>query len=367
MPVPQPEVVHVVAADVTPAKLDILATLITQRPATATPLVLHVGPGPLQSPASVRPHRVHAPIPCPSLGSRALRRVLTRPECSRSAGRAILHAWSPKAAAWCAPLTTAGWALLIELEEQPANAIRIHWPTTGRLADTPWYICPSECVRDDLRRHGVPDTHRLLIRPGIAAATPSTSGRSNLRARLGFDDQNLVIALLPPITRQSGAFTAAWAALLVERLRSDVSLVMPGSSAEAARVQRLITACSPDCAVRVTDANVSTASLVACADVAAFVPRGDAPIAGVATALVAGCPLVTTLTRAIKEILPASQCVQFCRPGNPQDVAGQMLSVIENLPDARKKAAQAQPHASELFSVRQMLDRYSRAYRLITI
>ncbi|MCK4342591.1 MAG: glycosyltransferase [Phycisphaerae bacterium] len=344
MPAPNVIIVHVVAADTPADKLDVLAAIYKAADMPGRQRLVHVGPGRVGTPDGIQVARVHAPFASRWLGARALRHALEKSALRDDEGPVILHAWSAVAARWCIPLVTDERSLLIEVEPGRELDRFTLWPASGRLHHTPTYVCPTATVQQGLCRLGMPAERCLLIRPGLNVATLNPNRRAAVRAGLRLGEQDVVVTALPPVTRRTGTLVVAWAAMLLEKIRPEVRLVIPAGGREQQRIRRLMEACRHEGMARLAPPNLSLSDLLAASDLAVYLPPGEAPTTSVALALAVGCPLVVSQVPAMSAVLSSEEDAWLCRPNSPEDAARRMLQAIEQPEESRRRAERARAH-----------------------
>jgi glycosyltransferase involved in cell wall biosynthesis len=294
------------------------------------------------------------------LASFMARRAIENIAARCAADSTVLHAWSPAAAQRCLPVSATHRPLMINAETGADLRRLAAWARSGTLA----LVCQSEAMRSALIRAGAPGPRCAVIRPAVAASVPNSPDRRALvRRQLRLDERDVVFAALPPAARGSGTFIATWAALLLEKVRPDVRLIMPRGGCEAERAWRLTVSCRHEHVVRVAPPDLSPSDCLAACDLAVYLPPSFAPLDKLAAAMAAGCPIVASTVPAIKEILVNGDSAWLCRPNDPQDAARCMLRALENPEQSRGQAARARALAQTMFSLPRMRAGYRRVYR----
>jgi len=373
-----PTVVHVVGADTPVWKLGVLEALCARSAQgqdsglEARQALVHVGRGALAGPLSVPVVRVRAPFDLAALGARALSRALDNLG-GETRGPLVLHVWSPTALAWCIPLATAAerrgggdeprrrCRMLVEMDgagDAEPFARRYHSrPAESRLT----CACPTAIVRRRLVENGVAADDCTVIREFVDFAAINEARNKNVRAELGLDASDTVVAALPPAVSGSGTFNVAWAALLLSKMRPDVRLVVPGVGPEADRVQRLVDSIRHREVVRFAP-RLSLPELLAAADLTAYLPDGDAPVSGLVWAMAAARPIVATAVPAVAELLAHGHNAGLCKPNSPKDAARRMLQALERPDESRQQAELARSQVFQDFGRQRMTEQYGQAY-----
>ncbi len=398
-----PRVVHVVGADTPVWKLGVLEALCgssagvagchgqtakpvarvpvhddTGRSATCPrhPIVVHAGRGALASSLSVPVVRVRAPFDLASLGARTLSRALDNLGDDMREPL-VLHVWSATALAWCIPLAAAAERrgggdepqrrchLLVEMDgagdaEPFARRYRSR-PAESRLA----FACPTAIVRRRLLENGVAANDCTVIREFVDFAAINEARNQNVRAQLGLDASDTVVAALPPVASGSGTFTVGWAALLLSKIHPAVRLVVPGVGPEADRVQRLVDSIRHRHVVRFAP-RLSLPELLAAADLTAYLPDGDAPVTGLVWAMAAARPIVATAVPAVAELLAHGHNAWLCKPNSSKDAARRMLQALEQPDESQRQAQLARSQVFQVFGRQRMIEQYGQAYTNLT-
>lgn len=193
-----------------------------------------------------------------------------------------------------------------------------------------------------------PPARGISIRDSVDFGELAKVQRPEIRARLRVGPQDTLIAALPPVSRPAGTFTVAWAALLLEKVRPDVRLVVPEDGPERERIAWLVRSSRHEHVVRFAGPDLTLAELVSAADLVALLPTRSVPLTGLAWAMAAGCPVVASAIPAIAKHLADGQTAWLCRPDNPKDAAAQMLQAIENPPEAQRRAHRARALANSI-------------------
>ncbi len=319
-------IVHVVSSRCTAEqlrRLNVLRDGLTQW----RHVVVQTGAGPLAA-KLVGTRRGHAPLPLRGLREGVLLRQVQA--CSGNAQKniAVWHVWSPDALDWLGFNCVADGRLFVELD---------YGVDVRRSAERAWAVgaareivfrCSDQSASNELERWGVMHAQRPVGRPVLEVREAKTSDRAQLRRRLYLAPDDLAVLAVPPITSGSGAFTAAWATLLLEKVNPAARLVLSLHGEDAQRTARLVRACRHQWMVRYAGAEWTAAQLAAVCDVAAFLPDRPAPPHGALEVLSCGGRLVTTEWG--RRLLPDAASVQQARVGDPEDVARALRRALDS-------------------------------------
>jgi glycosyltransferase involved in cell wall biosynthesis len=223
-------------------------------------------------------------------------------------------------------------------------------------------VCSSQAVRHRLLACGVAAPRAVVIPPLVERGTAQAARRSEVRAQLNLGADDDVVLALPPVARSTGALTAAWAVLLLEKVRPTVRVVVPGAGREVERIVRLAEACHHEWVLRLAPSDLPLSALLAAADVAAYLPAADVPLGGPLAAALRGCPLVATAVPSLREWLAEENAVGWCRPGDPEDAARQLLQALAHREQTHLRAERARMAATSACDFEKGLASYRRVY-----
>lgn len=285
----------------------------------------------------------------------------------------VLHVWSRRVLDWLA----AGVQSLsrrspdrippIVLELDPPGDLH-RWNDSFRLLNalTPMKIVSSdETVWRRLAEFDVRPEQCLSVETGVEHERFANPERAALRASLELSPHEFAVLPLPPVTRDSGAFVAAWSAMLLEHARPGVRLLIPEAGPETKRIVNLVRACKLDRLLAEQTSDTDWTSLLSAADAAVFLPERAAPTAGVHWAMASGCPLVVSDVPALRSLLVPGQTAWFCPPNDPKAACRTLLTVVENPEQSRRQAVAAQEQARRAFGLRRMLSQYRSLYETL--
>jgi hypothetical protein len=302
-------------------------------------------------PPRIRAIHAHVPVAAAPLRQAALARAVRRAIGGTPDVR-IWHAWDVAAARWCGGLISSARPLIVERRIDDGLE-----PVGLRCRQ----VCPSDVVQALLTRDGLP--HRLcpVIRPAVEPPG-DRAPRAELRRALGLDDDAIVVSALPTARGDRGLFVAAWAVMLLQKVRSDLRLVLPSWGARANRARRLVQACEHGWMAQCVNDTWTAADLLRVADVVAVLPTRAVTAETMAAAAVAGRPLLVSDVPAVRGWLPDPGAAWLCRPGDAQDAARMLLRAIENPPDAATRATRLSQHWADALDPQQFVAAYHALY-----
>ncbi len=365
-------VAHIIAADADAPRLDLLEALLSQGAAGLRQTVMRVGAGsgsllsdqtdalgrraPGTEPGA-RPGPLHAPFDVPWLGGSKLERELAdvRPD--------VVHVWSPLAARWCAPLLAHRTRVLVQADLADRVDRHARWFRSRGGTATVAFICPAELCRRRLVERGVAAEACVVLRPYVDFGRINRGRSVEVRGPLGLSEEERLLLLLPPIRRDAGQFTAVWAALLVHVIRADLRIVVPTTTREARRLQRLAKSVRREGAMRFPGDRFTLSELLGAADLAMYLPPGDASVAALPWAMAAGRPILASATYAVTELLADRHNAWLVKPDDPKAAAQKLLRLIESpLNETRGPVELARAQAFEVFSRQRMVQQFRQVY-----
>jgi len=342
-----------------PERLDLLCAVLARSRWANRACVIALGPPPRTLTRRLAVKRVVASYwPAPLAAAALVRAVQI------DAGFA-LHAWSPGAVRVCDLALRWGLrfgfrpAVVVVDVSAPRDAPGA--AAAGRAAGNSLvrrFVCASEAVRRGLEAAGVPREGCVVI-PALPDAEDALGpGRPAVRQRMGLGPRDVAVLLLPPVRPETGAFYAAWATLVVSKVRADVRLIVPGAGREVRRIEALLRSCGMSGVARFVGDQEESAALLAAADLALYLPAGDAPLGGVLRAMAAGVPIVASRGSAVMELLAEGRNAWLCAPGSPKAAAARMLQALEDADEARRRAEAGRIDARQRFSRTRMLEEF---------
>jgi glycosyltransferase involved in cell wall biosynthesis len=222
--------------------------------------------------------------------------------------------------------------------------------------------CSSDTVRRRLVVAGIPPRDCVVIRDTADQTAVDETRRSSIRAQLDLLPEHTVVLALPPAERGTGTVVAAWAAMLLEKVWPGTRLIVPGKGREVQRVSWLVESCRHRWMLRRAGRRFDLSELLAAADLAVFLPTGDAALGGVIAALDSGRPLIASAVPVTRELLSHGENAWLCRPDDPKDAARRMLQALEDPERSGAQAERGRALASQALSPRRLIEQVSRAY-----
>lgn len=165
--------------------------------------------------------------------------------------------------------------------------------------------------------------------------------RPGVRQLLELDPADRALLVLPPVSRASGAFTAAWTGLLADRVFEHVRLLVPRAGPEVDRIARLMHSAKRRAILHLTGDRVGLADLVLACDAAMFLPAGSAPIDALVLAMAAGRPILATAVPCVTGLLVDGVNAWLCRPNDAKDATRRLVEILDGGPGVQKRCEAA--------------------------
>lgn len=290
----------------------------------------------------------------PAFSAPALLRLIDR------SGIDVIHAWGIHGA--IAACATSDRPVVLHLfSPTPARDHARKLRTIARR-DRFAVICSAEIVRRRLVESGIPPDQTVVIRPGVDFAAVGKLRRSALRERMGIASDDYAVLVPEPVTLESGAFDAFWAASLLNHSQGGIKVIVPGGSDEARRIERLQAAIpSPHCLVR-PGPRVRFEEIIPIADVLAVAPQADIATTSIAWAMAASVPVIGSATYAVAELIANKvNGLLFKRPAG-KGAAPIIARLLQDRESQQRYKEAAHGQAYEVFGLRRFIDQTTRLY-----
>lgn len=357
-----PPVLHVVTPALAPWRAELLAALRSAAGERARVVLI----GGQREVCALRPdRRVSLPMRFEALAAARLRQVYDE---WRAAGddEPCVHVWDAEAAGWCGRMLGGDVGRMI-VDVEPASAAWQQWQhraDRARSGARPTWIVSMVAGREEMVASGASADQLAVIAPAAPAMSPPGTGgggdgRATLRDRLGVSAEHVVLVALPPVERDSGAFHALWAALIVWHWAPQVRFLLPSTGQEAARMRALVESCDLRQVCVEAPPDLGLTETVRAADVALLLPRRPMDVTVLAYAQAAGCQVVAADLAAHREVLGDYPGAHFCAPVDAQATAAKLADLIEQ-GDAQNRQPLSENAIAAQWS--RVLEDYRRVY-----
>jgi glycosyltransferase involved in cell wall biosynthesis len=231
-------------------------------------------------------------------------------------------------------------------------------------------VCPTSTMRRVLVERGVPLARCHLVRPGVDFGRVKRRQDAQLRAALGFGENDSVLLAVGESTRAADHRQTIWAGSILNVMDGRTRILLWGRGPDAdaaarfARTQHkpgLVTL-----AERRLGRGVEFEELLAAADVGVVSATGPVSTLPIATAMAAGLPMVATVTPTVAELLEDRHTALMVPPGVPRLLAQKILQLREDAQLQWSLADVARTEAYEYFSLTRFIDQIRVLYQQVS-
>lgn len=208
-----------------------------------------------------------------------------------------------------------------------------------------------------------------LIRPGVDFARIQRRRNTDLRARLGYTDNDYVMLAAGESTRDADHRAAAWAASICHVLDPNYRMLLWGRGPQAQAVQRFGDALGQPRLVCLAEqtlrASMDFEQLFPAADCVIVSAAGPVATLPIAMAMASALPVVATVSPTVAELLEDRHTAAMTPADSPKALAQRIEDVRH---DARLQwsiSDMARTEAYEYFSLTRFLNQHRAAYRQI--
>jgi glycosyltransferase involved in cell wall biosynthesis len=231
-------------------------------------------------------------------------------------------------------------------------------------------ICATATQRRVCVERGVPLDRAHLIRPGVDFSRVRRRRDPDLRRRLGFTDDDVVLLAAGESTRAAAHEDAVTAAAIAHYLDPRYKLLLWGRGPRAGHALRRAEVAVPGAALAsVAETRLGRAvefeELLPAADSVLVTARGPVATLPIAICMAAGLPIVSTVTYAVAELLEDRHTALMVPSGAPRLAARRLIELREDAGVQWTISDTARTEAYEYFSLTRFLDQYRAAYRQI--
>lgn len=277
----------------------------------------------------------------------------------------LIHAWGGRALA--AAVTRPG-PIVYSLADSPSRQ-SLRWAQAAMSYRDIQLICPSATLRKAYVERGVALERCHLIRPGVEFARIRRRRDRELRAALGFGDNDRVMLLPGESTPAAGHLASLWAAAILHVLEPRYRTLAWGRGDEVpALVHFARGQGSPDL-LRVAEAclgrRVEFEELLPAADIIVASPQGPAATLPISIAMAAALPIVATVSYAIGELLEDRHTALLAPARSPRALARRILDLEEDANLQWAISDMARTEAYEYFALTRFVNQYRNVYRQI--
>jgi glycosyltransferase involved in cell wall biosynthesis len=263
----------------------------------------------------------------------------------------IVHAWGESALGLAA--IGCGKKIIYSPTNFP-NRRSIRWLRAVMSAREVQVICPTDTMRKEMVERGVAIQRCHLIRPGVDFAKVNRRRNDELRAKLGFNSQDVVLLAPGESLREANHRAAILAASVLHLVDPKYKLLIWGkgemTDAERRHARKML---SRDWISFATEkiGDVEFEQLLPATD--AVLVTAENPVAAlpIAVCMAAALPIVAVVSSTIAEMLEDRHSALFVTRNTTRLIARRVLDLAEDSQLAWKIADAAKTEAFEFFSM----------------
>ena len=283
-----------------------------------------------------------------------------------TAGTDVAHAWGMGA---LSAVALAGFRRIVFTPTEFPSRRQVGWVRAVMNYRDVHVVCPTSTMRRVMVERGVPLERCHLVRPGVDFSRVRRRRDGQLRAALGFGDDDRVLLAVGESTRGADHRQTVWAGAILNVLDQRTRVLlwgrgpMTGSSAEFARTMsqpQLVTL-----AERRLGRAVELEDLLPAADVLVVSATGPVATLPIAVGMAAGLPIAATVTPTVAELLEDRHTAVMTQPGVPRLLAQKILQVREDSQLQWALADMARTEAYEYFALTRFVEQFGEVYRQV--
>lgn len=275
----------------------------------------------------------------------------------------VIHAWGLAATSRISGYWGGGTPLLSTISDAQEARRFSDWHHVNPHSGPFRLTCPTRRIADGLIEAGVAQMLVRVVPWGIdVQSLHSGPGSAEARQRLGLPGQGAVLLTASPPSRAGGHFTAAWATAILHQVRPRDVLVVPGESAEAKRLERLLQSIYCPEIYFPTGYTWPVEELLAAADLLVFNPQSEVSTAWISWAMAAGVPVVGSRTPAVQSVATDGLTAVLTPSDEPHLLATAIRGILEDPTLPRQCAERAQGEAVREHDIQRVAKLYSDIY-----
>ncbi|HZN68002.1 MAG TPA: glycosyltransferase [Tepidisphaeraceae bacterium] len=279
----------------------------------------------------------------------------------------IVHAWGRAA------LTSAAVAGRWRIAFTPSRFLGprgVGWVRAVMAYRDVHVVCTTATQRRVCVERGVPIDRAHLVRPGVEFARVRRRRDPDLRRKLGFSDEDVVVLAAGESTRAAAHEDAVTGVAIAHYLDPRFRLLLWGRGVRAGHAaRRAAIAVRGGNLASVAEARLARAvefeELLPAADAVVVTARGPVATLPIAICMAAGLPIVSTVTYTVAELLEDRHTALMTPAGAPRRLARRLVELREDAGTQWTIADTARTEAYEYFSLTRFLDQFRAAYRQI--
>jgi glycosyltransferase involved in cell wall biosynthesis len=264
---------------------------------------------------------------------------------------------------------------LVHSASAETRASEIRWMRAISGHRDIYVVSGSDTGLRKLVRSGVTGENTSHISPSVDFSRMKTRRDAELRAALGYVENDFVILAAGESTRHSRHELALWTCGILSESNENYRLLVWGRGQQA---QRLVNRSRPwrlpgmaRFAEMILGRKVEYEELLSAADLVLVTAENGAAILPMAISMAAGLPIVSIVNRTTSELLEDRHTAAMVGIARPRDLARRVLDVRNDVQLQWHITSQARAEAYENFSLSKSMEKwreiYSRALGKITV
>jgi len=272
----------------------------------------------------------------------------------------LIHCWG-RTAAVAARMAAPNVPLCVTLGDFARGKQLSRWLQAVQGSSTAVVACEG-MLRLRLVQAGAALENCLLIRPAVDSARLAGLDGQRLREKLAVPTDALVLLMPGPPSRPGGHYYGLWAGALLEKIRCEVRVVIPGISGELARLRRFARNVGSSEMLLGVGERYDWPELIGIADVVVAPFVGEVPAAPLGWAMAAGVPVVASATAVVADIISSGKNGLLARPVDPLQISRQVLRVVDDQALRRRLVDAGRARCRELFDSTACFGAYEQVY-----
>lgn len=271
----------------------------------------------------------------------------------------VIHAWGPRAAATAHAAAPHKPLLLTMLDPSAAGQTAKMLSSIGSRA---FVVTGTQRSLSLLLTAGVNADQVTVIRGPADFGAINRAKQEGIREQL-VGDAWPVVVVHGPAVRGHGHFEGVWACAIVRQIFPNIRVILPYASAERSRVRRFAERMTSADFPVLPDSHMSWAEIMSAADVFLVPAMTDVCTEPLGVAMASGVVCVGCAVHSVAEVIADRHNGLLSRDATLQNLAGRVLTAIEDKAIVRQVTDVARSQAFEVFGVRAFVDNYARVYQ----
>jgi glycosyltransferase involved in cell wall biosynthesis len=236
------------------------------------------------------------------------------------------------------------------------------FPTRWKYGRADAVACISNRILELVREAGVPAEKTIVIPSGIDPSSyPSRADRDRLRRERNVPRTDLVLVHVGALVPHKDQATLLRAVQRVAREEANLRLFIVGDGPLRGPLERLARELGVAGRTTFLGREPDPLSWTALADLFVFSSKEEGLGTALIDALALGVPTAATSAGGIPDIYGGPGAPELSPPGNPENLARNILSVLRDPAEASRRAARGRARAA-LFTVDAMTGSYEKLY-----